>query len=208
LLASYRDELASIDPDACFTPFVGGEAQHIECRALAAKRCLGLSDSQALDPYAAAERVGIHVFGEQFFERFSPEERRQVLRTGATQWSAGTIVANEGRQVGILLNPTHHATRRRATLAEELAHVVIGHPPSVIDANTGMRTYDAELETEAYGVGAAMLMPYAQLFALCRRGILLAQIADRYQLSSMFTNYRINRCGLRKMYSRRSKTSA
>jgi hypothetical protein len=186
-----------------FLPFIGGEASSIECRALAAKRCLGVADRAALDPHAAARRCGIQLFGEEFFERFSAEERQQVLQRGAARWSAGTII--DGERVAIVLNPTHDPVRQRATLAEELAHIVIGHPPSVIDTATGMRTYDGEMESEAYGVGAAMLMPYGQLFTLCKRGTAVAEIADRYRLSVPFTNYRINRCGLRRMYSNRAR---
>jgi len=184
-------------------PFVRGEAESIECRALAVKRCLRVAVGEALDPYAAARESGVVLFGEEFFECFTAEERRQVLVTGAARWSAGTVI--DGENVAVILNPTHDPVRQRATLAEELAHIVIGHPPSVIDTTTGMRTYDGEMESEAYGVGAAMLMPYGQLFALCKEPLPVADIAARYGLSVAFTNYRINRCGLRKMYDKRAR---
>lgn len=95
--------------------------------------------------------------------------------------------------------------RQRATLGEELAHIVIGHPPSHIDPTTGFRTYDGDVESEAYGVGGAMLMPYGQLFPLCRRAVPMTHIAARFGLSVAFTNYRINRAGLRKMYEKRMR---
>jgi hypothetical protein len=185
-----------------FLPFVGGEAESIECRALAAKRCLGVPESQALDPYAAAVGVGVRLFGAEFFEQFTAKERDEVLNRGAARWSAGTIIA--GQDVAVILNPTHDEVRRRATLAEELAHIVIGHPPSVIDTATGMRTYHDALESEAYDVGGAMLMPYRHLFDLCKRAPAVEEIAARYGLSVRFTNYRINRCGLRKVYTKRA----
>jgi hypothetical protein len=170
---------------------------------MAAKRCLGLGDADALDPFVAAREAGIVLFKAEFFERFTAAERHHVLDGGASQWSAGTIIA--GGLVAIVLNPSHDLVRQRATLAEELAHIVIGHPPSLIDTETGMRTYDAEVENEAYGVGGAMLMPYGQLFALCKRGMPVPEIAHRYGLSVAFTNYRINRTGLRRMYANRAR---
>lgn len=159
----------------------------------------------ALDPFAAARDVGIVVRGRDYFARFSAEERRQVLEVGGSHWSAGTILA-EGKAT-IILNPTHDPVRQKATLGEELAHIVMGHPPSRIDPTTGFRTYDGDVESEAYGVGGAMLMPYGQLFPLCRQGVAAAQIAARFGMSIAFTNYRINRAGLRKMYEKRLRAS-
>jgi Zn-dependent peptidase ImmA (M78 family) len=158
-----------------------------------------------LDPYAAAEAVGVRLFGEDFFERFSDEDRLQVLQAGREWWSAGTII--NGGDVAVILNPTHDPVRQRTTLAEELAHIVIGHPPSAIDTATGMRTYDDEMESEAYDVGGAMLMPYGQLFSLCRQPPNVEAIAARYGVSVKFTNYRINRCGLRRMYAKRASAA-
>jgi IrrE N-terminal-like domain len=189
-----------------FLPFVRGEAESLECAALAAKRCLRAPEAAALDPYDAARACGVRLFGEDFFDRLSPEDRREALQAGAARWSAGTII--DGQNVAVILNPTHDPVRRRSTLAEELAHIVIGHPPSLIDSETGMRTYDEDVESEAYGVGAAMLLPYGQLFQLCKRGVPVAEIAARYQVSVQFTNYRINRCGLRKMYTKKAPPAA
>ena len=35
----------------------------------------------------------------------------------------------------------------------------MGHPPSRIDPTTGFRTYDGDVESEAYGVGGAPVSP-------------------------------------------------
>jgi Zn-dependent peptidase ImmA (M78 family) len=157
----------------------------------------------ALDPFTASVDAAIVVHGADYFARFSEEERRQVLEIGGSHWSAGTILA--AGKATIILNPTHDAVRQRATLAEELAHIVMGHPPSRIDPTTGFRTYDGDVESEAYGVGGAMLMPYNQLFLLCRRAAPVEQIATLFGLSIAFTNYRINRAGLRRMYEKRMR---
>jgi hypothetical protein len=49
------------------------------------------------------------------------------------------------------------------------------------------------------------LHAYGQLFPLCRRAVPVARIAARFELSVAFTNYRINRAGLRKMYEKRMR---
>ena len=190
--------MSAVERGRPFLPFVAGEAARIECCALAAKRCLGVPPAAALEPFAAAAAVGITVHGDAFFARFGPAERRQVLELGGSHWSAGTILADD--KATIILNPTHDPVRQKVTLAEELAHIVIGHPPSRIDACTGFRTYDHDLESEAYGVGGAMVMPYGQLFPLVRGGAAVAEIAKRFSVSIPFTNYRINRAGLRRLH--------
>ena len=78
---------------------------------------------------------------------------------------------------------------------DALAHA--GHRVQV--AST-FRTYDGDVESEAYGVGGAMILPYGQLFRLVKQRVAARTIAERYKVSERFANYRINRAGLRKMY--------
>jgi IrrE N-terminal-like domain len=202
LRGAFADHLAAVEAARPFVPFVGGEAARIERCAMAVKGCLGAHPSAAIDPWAVANGAGIIVHGEEYFDQFSAEDRRQVLEVGASHWSAGTLVA-PGKAM-IILNPTHDLVRQKATLAEELAHIVMGHPPSSIDPVTGFRTYNRDVEDEAYGVGGAMVLPYGQLFPLARRGVATTTVARRYGLSDRFVNYRINRAGLRRMYRKRA----
>jgi hypothetical protein len=200
LKGAFTDHFASVELEQVFVPFIGGEAERIERCAVAAKRCLGVPTGVALDPWTAAENVGIDVRGEEFFAGLPEKERHQVLEVGGQCWSAGTIIGS-GEAI-IFLNPTHDLHRQKATLAEELAHIVMGHPPSRIDPATGFRTYDGDVESEAYGVGGAMILPYGQLFRLVKQHVAAEVIAERYDVSERFANYRINRAGLRKMYAK------
>ncbi|HEX3807411.1 MAG TPA: ImmA/IrrE family metallo-endopeptidase, partial [Gaiellaceae bacterium] len=97
---------------------------------------------------------------------------------------------------------------QKVTLAEELAHIVLGHPPSLLDGDAGVRTYDTDVESEAYSVGSAMVLPYQPLFNSVRDGTTEATIAVRYGVSTRFVVARINRCGLRPMYRKRHRRSA
>ena len=202
LSGTFTAHMAAVQAERVFVPFIGGEAERIERSAVAAKRCLGYGASVQIDPWAAAARAGIEVRGAEFFATLTDEDRRQVLEVGGRCWSAGTVIG--GGEAVIFLNPTHDLHRQKATLAEELAHVVMGHPPSEIDPVTGFRTYDGDVESEAYGVGGAMIVPYGQLFRLIRLRAAAPEIALRYGVSDRFINYRINRCGLRRMYGKRA----
>jgi hypothetical protein len=200
LRGTFADHFAAAESEEAFVPFIGGEAERIERCAIAAKRCLGVAAGVALDPWAAAAKVQVEVRGDEFFAALPEDERRQVLEVGGQCWSAGTIIG--GGHAIVFLNPTHDPHRQKATLAEELAHIVMGHPPSRIDPATGFRTYDGDVESEAYGVGGAMILPYGQLFRLVKQCVAAAVIAQRYEVSERFANYRINRAGLRRLYAK------
>jgi Zn-dependent peptidase ImmA (M78 family) len=200
----FDEALAAVEAGGAFVPFIGGEAEEIELRAIAATRCFRLPDRAAIEPYDVAARIEVPV--DDRHEQFAllPESiRAQMLGRGSEQWSAGTLQGEAGPL--IIANPNHAPTRRKVTLSEELAHLVIGHPPSTLDPATGMRTYDGSIEEEAFGVGGALVMPYSQLFAMVKKGRPLPEIADAFGVSGKLANYRINRVGLRRTYNRRRR---
>jgi hypothetical protein len=201
LAEDFDEAFAAVECGNAFLPFIGGEAERIEQFALAAKRCLDLHDQAVVDPWDAAKRIDVDVLGHKFFDQFPEDLRRQILSAGSAHWSAGTVVVPP--HAAIVLNPTHSLTRQRATLAEELAHLVMGHPPSRIDPVTGFRTFEASIESEAFGVGGAMILPYSRLFALVNRGATAGEIANQFSISEQFAEYRINRAGLRRVHRKR-----
>jgi hypothetical protein len=197
----FDEAFVAVEEEDHFLPFVGGEAARIERFAVAAKRCLGVAASTPLDPWATATSVGVDVQTRFDFDELSLADQA-TLKAGASDWSAGTILG-AGR-ARVILNGRHDVVRQKVTLAEELAHIVLGHAPSSIDSLTGLRTYDAEVEEEAYAVGVAMVAPYSHVFWLVKRKAQLAVITERFAISEQCANYRINRCGLRPMYRKAS----
>jgi hypothetical protein len=160
LTDDFDEAYVAVEEEDHFLPFVGGEAARIELCAAAAKRCLGVAASAALDPWDAARRVHIGVRAPDQV-RGLDEATRSSLVLNSTSWSGGAISTDGGWVV--ILNPLHDHVRQRATLAEELTHIVMGHPPSTIDPITGKRSYRDDCEEEAYAVGGAMLLPYSHL---------------------------------------------
>ena len=196
----FKDALESVERSRCFVPFVGGEAERLERRAIAIKRCFRRADREAIDPWAIARDIGVPIVDQpQQFQVLSDELRGAILNEFGPCWSAATLPGPNGPL--IVVNYTHAKTRLRVTLAEELAHLVIGHPPSEIDGSTG---YSSSVEQEAFGVGGALVLPYQALFDLVRRGAAIAHIAQQFQVSQQLVNCRINRAGLRKVYARRA----
>jgi Zn-dependent peptidase ImmA (M78 family) len=200
LTDDFDEAHAAVEEESQFLPFVGGEAAQIELWASAAKRCLGLPASAALDPWAAATRAGIRVLADEYFQT-REHAIRAPLTAAAASWSGGALAVG-GDDYLVILNPLHDRVRQRTTLAEELTHIVMGHEPSLLDPVAGTRTHDPEVERQAYEVGGAMLLPYSQLFWRVKRKEACASVAEEYEISERFVRYRINRCGLRRMYDK------
>src|SRR5690606_1887788 len=103
----------------------------------------------------------------------------------------------DGRRL-IILNPTHSKNRHNATLMEEISHVFLGHKPSRLaivkrdkQGNVLARDYNQEIEEEAYGTGAAALIPFTSLKRFVEQGKTAAEIARHFHVSRALVEYRI-----------------
>jgi hypothetical protein len=201
LTSNFREALSEVEAGEHFLPFVGGEAARLERCAIAAKRVFGLPDGSAIDPRAVADSLGVPVISEPAHFSALPDDLRKTI-LASRKWSAGTLEGPRGPL--IILNPIHAGTRLRATFAEELSHLVMGHPPSEINAVTGTRTYNATVEQEAFSVGGALVMPYGQLFRLTKSGQSVEEIAAAFKVSTSMARCRINRTGLSRMHRKRT----
>lgn len=201
LTSQFREALGEVEAGEHFLPFVGGEAERLERCAIAAKRVFGRPDGNAIDPRTVADSLGVPVISEPAQFSVLPAEMRKTI-LASRKWSAGTLEGPQGPV--IILNPMHADTRLRVTLAEELSHLVMGHPPSEINTATGTRTYNATVEQEAFSVGGALVMPYGQLFNLTKAGRSVDEIAVAFKVSTSMARYRINRTGLSRMYKKRA----
>jgi Zn-dependent peptidase ImmA (M78 family) len=96
----------------------------------------------------------------------------------------------------IVLNTEHTPERNRATLMEEFAHILLGHPPSTISLNPielqQHRTYNPQHEKEAYSFGSALLVPYDELRSLAvLEKQSREQIAKHFLVSEQLIQYRM-----------------
>ena len=105
----------------------------------------------------------------------------------------------------ILLNPGHHHHRQRASLMEEVVHIVSGHPKVPLRFGDGAwkRPFEKEVEDEAFNVGAACIVPYKLLFnAVKNEGLSASEIASQYVVSVAYVTFRIKRAGLYRVYQK------
>lgn len=159
---------------------------------------LRLAPTVVLDPAALAREMGVEIITPREVEGLSDEHRRRLLLDGRDHWSAGTIGIN-GTHV-VVLNPTHAPTRQRATIMEELSHLHLGHVPSellVVGGGVACRSFKKSQEKQAYGVGAAALVPIAVLEAARGAARARADLARHHGVSEQLVVFREHITGIR-----------
>jgi hypothetical protein len=172
---------------------------------------LGVSPRQVLDPYKLAEKVGLRLVDVGVLcEQLGPEIMERVLVRDKDGWSGGVFAhpLPDGTLVCIL-NSTHGARRTKITLMEEVAHVYLKHRPTGLTRSADglrMRDYDKAQEEDAYGVGAAALLPWTTFFRALNAGTTISQLADDYDVSEQLVKYRIQITGAYRLYQARQRS--
>jgi hypothetical protein len=194
-----------------FLPFTPNGAE-TERRAIEVKEALGLCAEDAIDPFHVLPLIPARLLcPQETAGLFAPEVYRALFQTGVAEWSAvgwGRSPATDEELIS--LNPRHHPHRQRASLMEEVVHILLDHPKVAIQigdaGRASVRSFDKAIEDEAYCVGAACILPYPALFnAVHRAGDSAASIAARLSVSRDYVEYRIKRSGLAGVYYKRQR---
>jgi Zn-dependent peptidase ImmA (M78 family) len=172
-------------------------------------------DDESLNPFELAHYAKLLVATFEQIEPFlSEESKKHLLNDGKDAWSGGACsqVLPDGKKL-IILNPTHGENRQNATLMEEICHVFLGHKPSRLaienynkQGKVIARDYQAEIEEEAYSVGAAALVPYSALRRFVEKGKTSREIARHFNVSRDLVEYRMKISRLWEEYKSRVVT--
>ena len=194
-----------------FKPFAK-DAQIWEERALELRRKAGVPLERLLDPFALAPEVGLLVVDEEVLRSLLDKEvAKAVFLSGKDSWSGGVYAAPlpSGEMICII-NPTHGECRKKITLMEEISHIHLQHTPTKLRQlapGQRFRDYDTKQEREAYGVGAAALLPWGAFFHDLNAGQSADLLADKYQVSEALIRYRIKTSGAYKLYEARQRAA-
>lgn len=186
-----------------FLPFTRA-GKTTEQIAIKVKRHFGLGPYAGVDPWELLPSLPARLIG---LEYFPPDIRSILTGRGRSAWSAIGYGKSpvDGKEL-ILLNSAHHEHRQRASLMEEVVHIVLDHPKVLLQFDgTGSwrRPFEKEIEDEAYNVGAACIIPYKPLFeAVKYEGLPATAIAERYVVSVGYVEFRIKRAGLYRVYQK------
>lgn len=117
-------------------------------------------------------------------------ERFRGGRSG--RWSGMCVPLPDG-ETFVIYNDSHAITRIRATLMEEFFHLRLGHPPTsvrIFKKEGTHRSYQSDVEREAYESGAALLVPYKSLREMLLARESTASIATQFGVSPELVRFR------------------
>jgi len=182
-----------------------------EPHGVALRKQLNLSAQQLLDPFELAPLVGLRLIDlDDACQQLPKPLRQQLLVHGKSRWSGGVYAQPlpDGSRICIL-NSRHNSRRTKITLMEEVAHIYLEHSPTGLIRSTDglrMRAYDTKQEQDAYGVGAAALLPWRAIFPAVNRGMAIEELAELFEVSSELISYRINITGAHTLYKARQRS--
>jgi Zn-dependent peptidase ImmA (M78 family) len=178
-----------------FLPFAP-KAKAIELKAIDIKKGHSFGPYEAVDPRELATRMGVQVVPPPWVDTLDPGLRGQLINDIGHAWSAGSLAVRGHTYV--LLNPGHSRERQSPTLAEELVHVALGHPKSRLMTVDGvpMRTCQHDIESEAYAVAVALILPYRVVFNHIHGGELIETIPSPVPISTECRAYRTKIAGM------------
>ena len=93
---------------------------------------------------------------------------------------------------------------------EEIAHAYLKHQPTklIFDGDSlRARDFNKSLEGEAFGVGAAALLPWDTFFHHLDQGKTRIEIAEEYEVTEDLVRYRIQITGAFKLYQARQRAA-
>ena len=175
----------------------GEKWRNFELKAIGLRDFARVRTDQPLNPFELARFANLLVVRFDEVAGLSENARAHLLGPASENWSGGACTLPNGMKL-VILNPTHGRSRTNATLMEEICHVFLGHQPNRLSVVTRdergkvmNRDYRKADEEEAYGVGAAALVPYASLKKLLLQGKTSTDIAAHFRVSPELVEYRM-----------------
>ena len=161
---------------------------------------LGLAFHAPLCPFALAKHLAIDVLKLSSFEHDKPDAVHHLMKTEPKSFSAGTVF--HGLKRLIVFNDSHSKGRQAANVIHELAHGILGHPPSVPFSEFGCRNFNKEIEEEANWLGPALLVSEEAALHIVQESMNENDAAEHYGCTTSVIKLRTNMTGA---YKRRRR---
>jgi Zn-dependent peptidase ImmA (M78 family) len=175
----------------------GEKWRNFELKAMGLREFARVRPEVSLNPFDLAQFANLMVVEFEQLKGLSENARQHLLGPASEAWSGGACTLPDGMKL-VILNPNHGAARTKATLMEEICHVFLAHQPNRLSVVTKdergkvmNRDYRQTDEEEAYGVGAAALVPYAALKRLLLQGKTSREIGVHFRVSRELVEYRM-----------------
>jgi hypothetical protein len=165
--------------------------------ALEVRAEIGLKGHEQLDPVLLAVEYGVPIYPitELGDTKLCAAAISHFGGIGMAQFSAALLPMYPG--CCIIENDFHAETRRRASLAHEMAHVLREHQFSAgaLLGPDGCRNVDKGVEDQADWLAGELLIPSEAAARLAVRGATNEQVADIYGVSVSYARMRMNLSG-------------
>lgn len=164
---------------------------------------LELAAHDPIDIFALAHHLGIPTIPlSQLSEHVSEESLSYFVSSKPEAFSGTTVHRGPARLV--LFNDAHTDARCRSTVAHELSHALLWHPPHVLANDLGERNRDAVMEEEANWLAGALLVPKAAAMRVVFHKIPVNVAAQHYMVSEQMMTYRLRVTGATRVATRYS----
>jgi Zn-dependent peptidase ImmA (M78 family) len=180
-----------------------------ERTSLRVRQKLSLPASSPLDPFRFADLLGVPVLNPGELPDLADDVRQRLKTDHRDCWSAITVSAGKGHL--IVVNSSHARTRLNSSLAHEIAHIILGHDPSMMfmspSSEMALRTHNEEQEEEANWLAGCLLLPREALMLIRRMGKSPEDACSEYGVSAAMLRFRFNVTGVdaQLQYGRRQK---
>jgi Zn-dependent peptidase ImmA (M78 family) len=153
---------------------------------------LGLGPNDRLDPRRLALHIGVKVVELSLLvaNGASSDSVMHFQTAGQSDFSAVTVF-RESRCL-IIINEVHTPARQASSLAHELSHLLLKHPPHNAVAENGCRLAFSDIEREADYLASVLLVPAEGALTAARKGLPLAQAAAHFGVSEPMMRWRFN----------------
>ncbi|MTD58841.1 ImmA/IrrE family metallo-endopeptidase [Amycolatopsis pithecellobii] len=169
--------------------------------ALEVRQELGTAVFAPLDPYALAKLYGIKVV--DLTQPGLPAESVRYLTELRPHVFSGALIPLDPSGTVILENHVHHPKRRRATVAHEMAHVLLEHPFEMTLADEhGCRSAVSEIEAEATELSGELMIPADAARIAAFKGWSDQSVANHFRVSVPLARWRMNVTGARRIACR------
>ncbi len=164
--------------------------------AVATRQELGLTVHDRLDCYTLADHLGIPILslGELYRDGAALVSIGALMEDEA-KFSALTVCAGTRRL--IIYNPAEHPGRHANSLAHELSHILLEHPPAPA-LEGGCRRWAGLYEEEADWLAGALLVPRDGAMVFAARGDTLQDGARHFGVSVTLYRWRVNVTGVQR----------
>ncbi len=178
-----------------------GFKSEAERTSLAVREELGCRAMDRLDCLALAACLGIPIVPlDDLASDGAPADSIRRLLTADPPFSALTVCAGTRRL--IVYNPRHPSGRRANSLAHELSHVILEHPPVPPLGRGGCRLWNARYESEADWQAGALLVPREGALEWLRCGGTIHAGAAHFGVSAALFRWRVSTTGVARQLGR------